>query len=104
MRNLFIANSTIDGISALIVNRLLHRKYTDVIVLNKRFNEFDRQKSYNSITCVDIIPFGEDKFKELLNSSKKIHIFVQNAPEWLFKYNHLRTIHINKDHSSSLSY
>ena len=104
MRRLFIVNNTVDGISALIVNRLIHRKYTDVIVLNKRFNEFERLNSYNSITCVDVIPFNEDKFNELLNSSKKVHVFAQNAPEWLFKYNHLRTVHINKDRPSSLSY
>ena len=104
MRRLFIVSNTIDGISALIVNRLLHRKYTDVIVLNKKINDFDHLNSYNSITCIDVIPFSEDKFNELLNSSKKVHVFVQNAPEWLFKYNHIRTVHINKNHSSSLSY
>lgn len=104
MSKLFIVSNTIDGVSSLIVNRVLHRNYTKVIVLNKGLNVFDHLKSYNSITCVDIVPFSEEIFLKLLNSSKKIHVFTNNAPDWLFKYNHIRTIHINKAYSSSLLY
>ena len=104
MRKLFIVNNTIDGISALIVNRLLHKKYTDVIILNQDNYDFKCLNSYKSITCVDVVPFNENKLIELLSASKKIHIFTNNAPEWLLEYIPLKTISINKYIPSSMSY
>ena len=104
LSKLLIVNNTIDGISALIVNRLLRKQYTNVIVLNQGTYSFKCLNSYESITCVDVIPFNEDKLKELLNSSKKIHIFIQNVPDWISKYTRKKNIHIYSEQSSSLSY
>jgi hypothetical protein len=104
MRRLFIANNTIDGISSLIVNRLLHRRYTDVIISNKSLNNDESLNFYDSITCVDIVPFNEEVFLKLSNSSKKIRIFTNNAPEWLSKHDKLKNVHVYTDNTGSLSY
>jgi oligoribonuclease NrnB/cAMP/cGMP phosphodiesterase (DHH superfamily) len=75
------------GIAAHIINVMYDKKYCDEIIVSPNYNKTNYLDEYDEITCVDIVPFNEEQYNELINKGKKIFIYDHHlSNEWCSKY------------------
>ena len=87
MNTLFITHNDMDGIAGYIVNKCLNITFDKSISISYTANIDNYLNNYKEITCVDIVPFTEEKYLELIKIGKIIKIYDHHlSNEWVKKY------------------
>lgn len=87
MNTLFITHNDMDGIAGYIVNKCLNITFDKSISISLGANIDEYLNNYKEITCVDLVPFTEEKYLELTKIGKIIKIYDHHlSNEWVKKY------------------
>lgn len=85
--NLFITHDDLDGIIAHVINKVFDIQFDKSLSVSRYANVMDIAKQYDTIVCVDIVPFTEKQYTELIESGKSITIYDHHPRwEWIAKY------------------